>query len=358
MGRKSVPVKTKEGTQEIRARALGLAPRIRTALLLVDGVKSATELERLMAAAGVTPGALQLLLDKGLIRFPEEEPELPAEPAVFHDAARAMAAGEGDELLPPMPEDEHQPTVSVGATTVSNIPTLFELTQRLHVSLVPDEPRVPTPAQIKAPGSLPAVQREQQHRAPKEGTQEQKQERPQERAKQRAPDVAHDSGRIERVLFAPLEVVTLLQLETILGGATKMEVATILGVATMLELTPTQMMAPDTAVKMPPAIEAPRLPPLAQAQRVHELNAVPESKMVVPAAVLRMNLMAARAHLAAALDQHLEVEVYVLRQKIAACESREELERLYALIEGALIAKIDRSAATRILHVATAILVR
>ena len=37
MGRKVVPVKTKEGTQEIRARALGLAPRIRTALLLVDG---------------------------------------------------------------------------------------------------------------------------------------------------------------------------------------------------------------------------------------------------------------------------------------------------------------------------------
>ena len=87
MGRKSVPVKTKEGTQEIRARALGLAPRIRTALLLVDGVKSVAELERLMEAAGVTPGALQLLIDKGLIRLPEEEPAKAIAPPTIHAAA-------------------------------------------------------------------------------------------------------------------------------------------------------------------------------------------------------------------------------------------------------------------------------
>ena len=80
MGRKVVPVKTKEGTQEIRARALGLAPRIRTALLLVDGVKSLDELERLMDAAGVTPGALQMLIEKGLIKLPEPEPEPESEP--------------------------------------------------------------------------------------------------------------------------------------------------------------------------------------------------------------------------------------------------------------------------------------
>ncbi|HEX8957835.1 MAG TPA: hypothetical protein VF798_16260, partial [Burkholderiaceae bacterium] len=96
MGRKVVPVKTKEGTQEIRARALGLAPRIRTALLLVDGVKSLDELERLMDAAGVTPGALQMLLDKGLIRIPEPEPAqqivetMEAPPITVSEAAQSV----------------------------------------------------------------------------------------------------------------------------------------------------------------------------------------------------------------------------------------------------------------------------
>jgi len=331
MGRKSVPVKTKEGTHEIRARALGLAPRIRTALLLVDGVKSAAELERLMAAAGVTPGALQLLLDKGLIRFAEEEPEPPNTPADLLDPVATMPAGESERRFAAVPE-EHQPTVSVGATTVLNIPTLIE-PPRQRTDVSPAQKR----AEVTAPIGKPDAARERQ---------------------ENAQETAFRSVRSERVLSAPLEVVTLLELETILGGATKMEVATILGVATMLELTPTQMMAPDTAVKVPPSTESPRLPPLAQAQREHELKVVPGPKIVVPAAVLRMNLMAARAHLAAALDQFLEVEVYVLRQKIAACESREELEQLYALVEGALIAKIDRQAATRILHIAAAILDR
>ena len=95
MNRKIVPVKTNEGAQEIKARALGLAPRIRTALLLVDGVKSVVELERLLAAAGVTPGALQMLLDKGLIRFPEEPAAKP--PAVEIDSAHPCVSRERNE---------------------------------------------------------------------------------------------------------------------------------------------------------------------------------------------------------------------------------------------------------------------
>jgi hypothetical protein len=348
MGRKSVPVKTKEGTHEIRARALGLAPRIRTALLLVDGVKSTAELERLMAAAGVTPGALQLLLDKGLIRFAEEEAESTADSESAGDAARASLGHQGDEGSATVAEEGPQRTVAVGATTVLDVPTLIEPPQlrapvspapKRAVHAVPDAPRAQDPAQAKPQVNSPEI--------------------PQERKQESASTAPLRAVRSERVLSAPLEVVTLLELETILGGATKMEVATILGVATMLELTPTQMMAPDTAVKKPPPAEPARLPPLAQAQRQHELKAVPAApQMVVPAAVLRMNLMAARAHLAAALDQYLEVEVYVLRQKVAAAESREELEQLYALVEGALIAKIDRTAATRILRIATEILDR
>lgn len=333
MGRKSVPVKTKEGTQEIRARTLGLAPRIRTALLLVDGVKSTAELERLMEAAGVTPGALQLLLDKGLIRF-AEEPDQPAAPVTLHDAAHTvLAANHHTEQLPEMAEYP---------------PTLIESPAR----------QVPSQT-VRALHDVAGTKAAPKANDDKNGP---------NLSEAHAARVKPPS---ERVLAAPLEVVTLLELETILGEATKMEVATILGVATMLELTPTQMMAPMTAVKAPLS-QPVQLPPLARAQqelerkreqkreqyREQEPDGAQPPKMVVPAAVLRMNLMLARAHLAAALDQFLEVEAYVLRQKVVACETREELEQLYALVEGALIKKIDRSAAMRLLNIATAMLDR
>ncbi|HEY8027560.1 MAG TPA: hypothetical protein VIF60_23675 [Burkholderiaceae bacterium] len=332
MGRKSVPVKTKEGTQEIRARTLGLAPRIRTALLLVDGVKSTAELERLMEAAGVTPGALQLLLDKGLIRFAEESDQ-PTAPVTLHDAAHTVLAANHTEHLSEMAE--YPPTLI--ESPIQQVPS--QTVRALH----------------DVAGSKAAPKTDDDRIAPNLSDNH----------------AARPKPPSERVLAAPLEVVTLLELETILGEATKMEVATILGVATMLELTPTQMMAPMTAVKAPLSQPA-QLPPLARAQqelerkreqnreqyREQEPDGVPQPKLVLPAAVLRMNLMSARAHLAAALDQFLEVEAYVLRQKVVACETREELEQLYALVEGALIKKIDRSAAMRLLNIATAILDR
>lgn len=296
MGRKVVPVKTNEGTQEIRARALGLAPRIRTALLLVDGVKSLDELERLMDAAGVTPGALQMLLDKGLIKIPEPEPEarpapVDAAPVTLSDAMHTVLQKDGTphHELPPI------------APTILEVPTRIE------------------PAQERAEPQPVAT---------------------------------------PRVLAAPLEVVTLLELETILGAATKMEVATILGVATMLELTPTQMMAPKTAVKAA-STEPARLPPLAQAERDFQaLQGEPEPKPVIPAAVLRANLMAARAHLAAALDQYLEIDGYLLKQKVMACEKREELEALVPQLAAAFIKKIEKTAAKRLLSTAEAMLDR
>ena len=293
MGRKVVPVKTKEGTQEIRARALGLAPRIRTALLLVDGAKSMDELERLMDAAGVTPGALQMLIDKGLIKIPEPEHTIQplamdAEPITLSDAAHTVLQRDGTPRpdLPPI------------APTILDVPTRIE----------------------------PALERPQRPSAP-------------------------------RVLSAPLEVVTLLELETILGAATKMEVATILGVATMLELTPTQMMAPKTAVRVP-ATDA-RLPPLAQAERdLQAMQEEAEPKSVIPAAILRSNLMAARAHLAAALDQFLEIDGYLLKQKVMACDNRDELEAMVPQLAAAFIKKIEKTAAKRLLTTAEAMLDR
>ncbi len=113
MGQKKVPVKTPEGAWEIKTRVLGLAPRIRTALLLVDGVRSSIELERLMQAAGVTPGALQLLLDKGLIRIPEDDLQdgVPA-PIVPTTTGKTVADEQPTLFLAPMTEQPAVPTLT------------------------------------------------------------------------------------------------------------------------------------------------------------------------------------------------------------------------------------------------------
>lgn len=158
---------------------------------------------------------------------------------------------------------------------------------------------------------------------------------------------------------APFEVVPLVELETILGEATKMEVATILGVATMLELTPTQMRAPETAVKAPPPVEPSRLSPLAQGERdLYSLREALEPKPVIPAAILLSNLMAARAHLAAALDEFLEIDGYLLKQKVMACESRAELEALVPQLAAAFVKKMEKTAAKRLLSTAESMLDR
>jgi hypothetical protein len=261
MSRKNVPIKTDKGTLEIKARILNLAPRIRTALLLVDGVKSTAELERLMAAAGVTAGALQLLLDKGLICFPEDE-------------------GRGG-----LPND-------AGSGKV-----------------------VPGKAMSEAKGKS---------------------------------DKAVTAS-------AALEVAPIKDLETILEVATKLEMETILGVATLLELTPTLALAPMAATI---ASDIKPIPlPLAQAER-NKHPAAALQKTVVPASVLRMNVVVARAHLANALDQFVGIDGYLLKQKVVACESRSDLERLFRVVEDALIQKLDKPAAARIVEIAQARLAR
>ncbi|HEX7641124.1 MAG TPA: hypothetical protein VF472_02835 [Burkholderiaceae bacterium] len=453
MGRKVVPVKTKEGTQEIRARALGLAPRIRTALLLVDGVKSMDELERLMDAAGVTPGALQMLLDKGLIRIPEPEPapqprvetmEVPpitvsdaahtvlqreaqlenalpqfaptilepsreeplkvepiqAEPAKVEPIIKAEPAKvESPKLEPAKVEPVKVEPVKVEPVKVEPVkvePTKLEPTklEPARVVSVKTEPAKVEPlkvepakvapvkaAPVKAvpamailkkaipakttPAKAAPVKSEPEKEPPilmepfeitpfkpeSSRTEPARQERQQEEKLAPKPQAPRAP--------APFEVVPLVELETILGEATKMEVATILGVATMLELTPTQMRAPETAVKAPPPVEPSRLSPLAQGERdLYSLREAPEPKPVIPAAVLLSNLMAARAHLAAALDEFLEIDGYLLKQKVMACETRAELEALVPQLAAAFIKKMEKTAAKRLLSTAESMLDR
>ena len=349
MSRSNIPVKTSEGVQEIKARLLGLAPRIRTALLLVDGVKSVAELERLMLAAGVTPGALQLLMEKGLIRFQEEpKPAIEAKAAEAPAATDAGTAPQSQDAAPaPLssPRIEETPPTEIPAVPAAQPQVRQEVAKPQGIEqpkiVVAQEPLVSIPMI-----PLPTARSKPAPPAP---------EAEPEDMPDMFPEFAVAPPPEPEEPEQQLEVATLIELESILGEVTKADLDTILGVATQLELTPTQALAPRTAVL---ATAGPsRLPPLAQAEYDFKMASAAQ-KPVIPASVLRMNLTVARAHLASALDLHLEIDGYALKQGIMACESREELEQLFRLIEGALMRKLDRPAVLRIMGVAQALLER
>jgi hypothetical protein len=345
MGQKKVPVKTPEGAWEIKTRVLGLAPRIRTALLLVDGVRSATELERLMQAAGVTPGALQLLLDKGLIRFPEDDRQdsVPI-PMVATTASKPVPDDQPTLFLEPMTVQPAVPTLTSVVLSAESIEKSKEESKEESKESAPEKTPEKSPERI--PEKLPKKSTSESSKKPiQESLQKSTAELPKIQPKVAAPAAPN-----------PLEVMTLLEIETILGGATELEVETIMGIATKLEATPTQALAPDTVVKAPPRDEI-RLPPLAQAQRAYRAAATVEKK-VIPASILQMNLMVARAHLANALDQYMEIDGYLLKQKVVACGSRTELEQLFRQVEAGLIQRMEKPAAARIMGIARALLER
>jgi hypothetical protein len=81
-----IPVKTADGIAEIKTRGHRLISKVRTVLLLVDGVKSIAELKKLMPASGTGVQALEILSDKGLIHFPQRR-DKPASPAVPEDTS-------------------------------------------------------------------------------------------------------------------------------------------------------------------------------------------------------------------------------------------------------------------------------
>jgi hypothetical protein len=93
------PVRTEAGAQELRARALGLAQKVRTVLLLVDGKRTVAEVRKLMLGAGVAPENLQQLLDMGLIELPQSQAKPPA-PAPVSRPSVAQILGD----VPPDPQ--------------------------------------------------------------------------------------------------------------------------------------------------------------------------------------------------------------------------------------------------------------
>jgi hypothetical protein len=91
--------KTAAGQHEIETRALRLGPRLRGALILVDGRRSDAELLRLLPQQ--PEQTLRNLVDQGLIEAVAEAAESPPRAAAPAPAAPAPAAPEIATSMPP-----------------------------------------------------------------------------------------------------------------------------------------------------------------------------------------------------------------------------------------------------------------
>ena len=106
----TIPIKTPEGQAELATRQRRVSQRHRTALFLVDGRRSATEVRGLALKAGVPESCFDELLAMGLIMLPEPTFSLlidvPGPADVLHvDLPLSAFDGDGgaapDSLLPP-----------------------------------------------------------------------------------------------------------------------------------------------------------------------------------------------------------------------------------------------------------------
>jgi hypothetical protein len=93
----SVYRKTEKGLAEIETRAHHLAPRLRSALIMVDGKRNDDDLRKLIQTE--PEAALKSLLDDGYIEAISITPARPATPAPQAPAAAAQAAAAGQRAL-------------------------------------------------------------------------------------------------------------------------------------------------------------------------------------------------------------------------------------------------------------------
>jgi hypothetical protein len=318
-----VPAKTQVGLAEIKSRALGLAPRMRTALLLVDGVKSVRELEQLLAASGVKPGALQTLFEKGLISIPQDDsvsvpaataaPEKSAIPEAIsapetvpaYDAAAAPEASPAPQAVPapkasaaPAPQAAPPPKVTSAPKPAAAPRT------------VPTAKAAPAPEPAATPKAPPA---------PKPAP-----------AAKAAPDTASTAKAAPTPKPAP---------------------------AAKAPSTPKAVPAPQGAARPashPPALTAVRLPVPAQSDEQDEAPEHEVQIFVPPPPPEDMKLLVARAHVANALDDR--VDSYVLKQMVASCSSRAQLESLFDAAEKVLMKSLGSARSAAVLGVAKALL--
>ena len=98
MDRNAVLVKTDKGTEEVKSRAYGLAARLRSVLIMVDGNSTVADYVTRFGAIPDIEGTLQMLLDQGYV-----EPRAVAAPApapAQQTAAARPPSPQGGEQAP------------------------------------------------------------------------------------------------------------------------------------------------------------------------------------------------------------------------------------------------------------------
>jgi hypothetical protein len=95
MNDNAIYIKTAAGAEEVRSRSRKLAPRLRTVLIMVDGLLAVRHLQRAVATLGAPADSLQQLEREGLI-----EARDPVGVEALPDAA------EVDLVLPTLPAPE------------------------------------------------------------------------------------------------------------------------------------------------------------------------------------------------------------------------------------------------------------
>lgn len=109
----NAPIKTADGLAELATRARRLGQRHRTMLLLVDGRRSAADVQRLALQAGVPASVYHELMVMGLIALP-----LPTLP---------ISAMEATQPLPPLVVDLPLPEPAETETEESLLPSVQSL---------------------------------------------------------------------------------------------------------------------------------------------------------------------------------------------------------------------------------------
>jgi hypothetical protein len=282
-----VPVKTEKGLAEMKIRSLGLPQRIRTALLLVDGVRTTGEIRGLLAASGDGRAALQTLLDADLIRIQAVEAK------AAEEAVTALDAAPGPEKE--ATQSEQEPAARPASGGKRRRDAVTEEKGRIKI-------RVRTDSDLNA-GIAASSRLKTKTRINGPDTRL--------RAQTRVRRKTESDTRIRGHGAASMPAVS---------GTSRPELQP--------ELQPKPQLNPQP--EKPPAVSgATQQPRLAQAP----LPVPQQAPSPFPPAPSDMSLVVARAYLANELDNHLGIHGYLLKLKVMDCVSRAELEELFDSIK-------------------------
>jgi hypothetical protein len=103
MDRSAVLVKTVKGTEEVKARTYGLAARLRSVLIMVDGNSTVADYIARFGAIPDIEGTLQMLLGQGFVE-PRAVAAPPPPPPPARPAAGPASAPQAPGAPEPLPE--------------------------------------------------------------------------------------------------------------------------------------------------------------------------------------------------------------------------------------------------------------